>query len=116
MIRRKTLFPVLFVIIMLIFTVFVAWFLPSVSNLRFRLQDTQISLETSHGRERKQQHEYDETVADLHTVREELAQLQPQIDQAEADTKELKAERKELRRRLKELQSMTSSEGAGSDE
>ena len=63
MIRRKTLFPVLFVIIMLIFTVFVAWFLPSVSNLRFRLQDTQISLETSHGRERKQQHEYDETVA-----------------------------------------------------
>ena len=52
--RRKSVFPVLFVLVMLLCVLFIAWYLPTVSSMRFRLQDANVSLETSQGRERKQ--------------------------------------------------------------
>ena len=53
---------------MLLFVVFLIWYLPSVGQRRFMLEDVRKSLETSQGRERKQQYEYDETVAALPEV------------------------------------------------
>ena len=37
--RRKSVFPVLFVLVMLLCVLFIAWYLPTVSSMRFRLQD-----------------------------------------------------------------------------
>lgn len=110
--RRKSLFPVFFVLVMLLCVLFVAWYLPSVSDLRFRLQDAQISLETSQGRERKQQHEYDEAVEALAAAREELSLVQPLADQAAEEKKAMKEERNSLRKTKKELEESMGSEGS----
>lgn len=102
--RRKSVFPVIFVLVMLLCVLFIAWYLPTVSDLRYRLQDANISLETSQGRERKQQHEYDETVEALAEAREELARVQPLADQAAEEKNAMKEERKALRQEKKELE------------
>ena len=68
--RRKSFFPLLFVLVMLLCVLFISWYLPTVSTLRFSLEDRKISLETSQGRERKQQHEYDEAVSALAEAKE----------------------------------------------
>ena len=102
--RQKSIFPSFFILIMLFCVLFIAWYLPAVSALRFRISDQQISLETSQGRERKQQHEYDEAVSALAEAKDELERISPQADEA-ADTKKvLKEERKSLRAELKELE------------
>ena len=113
--RRKSVFPLLFVLVMLLCVLFIAWYLPTVSDLRYRLQDANISLETSQGRERKQQHEYDETVEALAEAREELARVQPLADQAAEEKNAMKEERKALRQEKKELEEKlnTGLEGQG---
>ena len=111
--QRKPVFPVIFVLVMLLCVLFIAWYLPTVSSLRFRLQDANVSLETSQGRERKQQHEYDETVAALAAAQDELARVQPLADQAAEEKKALKEERKQLRQEKKELEEKLVSETEG---
>ena len=111
--QRKPVFPVIFVLVMLLCVLFIAWYLPTVSSLRFRLQDANVSLETSQGRERKQQHEYDETVEALTAAQDELARVQPLADQAAEEKKALKEERKQLRQEKKELEEKLGSETEG---
>ena len=75
---------------MLLFSFFLAGWVILRADLDFRMADTALSLETSQGRERKQQAEYDQVVAELPMARAELAELQPKADAAAAEVKELK--------------------------
>ena len=109
--KQKSVLPVLFSLVMLICVLFVAWYLPSVGSLRFRLEDVRKSLETSQGRERKQQHEYDETVAAIPETEAELERILPLTEAAREEVKSLKEERKTLRKEKKELESSTGSSG-----
>lgn len=102
--RKKPILPILFTVIMLVCVLFVIWYIPSVSARRFQLEDVQKSLETSRGRERKQQAEYEETVAALPEAEAELESLKPQMEAAQEEVKNLKAERKKLREEKKELE------------
>ena len=102
--RKKPILPVLFTVIMLVCVLFVIWYIPSVRARRFQLEDVQKSLETSRGRERKQQAEYEETVAALPEAEAELESLKPQMEAAQEEVKNLKAERKKLREEKKELE------------
>ena len=98
-------FSVLFALVMIVFVCFIVWYLPAAGNLRFQLQDTELSLETSRGRERKQQHEYDTVVKEIPEKQAELDRILPLSAAAEEEVKKLKEERKELRKRKKELES-----------
>ena len=62
----------LFVLIMLAFSLLMAAWVPLRAALDFSMADTALSLETSRGRERKQQMEYDQVLKDLPAAREEL--------------------------------------------
>lgn len=116
--KHKSFLPVLFSIVMLVSVVFLIWYLPASGQLRFDLEDTQKSLETSQGRERKQQYEYDETVAAIPVTEAELERLSPLVESAQKEVKELKKERKKLRNEKKKLESTDSSvsEGGSGDE
>ncbi|MBR5961157.1 MAG: hypothetical protein IKZ98_09205 [Clostridia bacterium] len=113
--RRKSAFPVVFVLVMILCVLFITWYLPVVSDLRFKLADAKVSLETSQGRERKQQHEYDETVEALADAREELERVQPLADQAADEKTAMKEERKQLRQEKKELEEKLASDSEGND-
>ena len=93
-----------FTCIMLVFVCFMIWYLPAVSSRRFEIADAQLSLDTSRGRERKQQYEYEKAVAGFDPVREELEKIRPQADAASEKVDELKKLRKELRNQKKELE------------
>ena len=103
MMKRKSFLPVLFSLLMLICVLFIVWYLPSVGNLRFRLEDVQKSLETSLGRERKQQAEYDRAVQDIQAAKEQLEAITPQHVEVQAARDAQVAERKELKARKEEL-------------
>ena len=94
----------LFVAVMLCFSLLMAGFVVARSRLDFTLEDTARSLETSQGRERKQQKEYDEVVEQLPKTRAELAEIQPQADEAAETVRQLKEERKRLRAEKKALE------------
>ncbi len=96
-------FPLLFACIMLFLALIWMILIPYRSVLSFQQEDLVLSLETSYGRERKQQHEYDEVTVKLPETREELEQLQPQAEAVQEEVAELKALRKELRAKLKKL-------------
>ena len=83
---------------------FLIWYIPSRAQRDFQLKDLALSVETSRGRERKQQAEYDEVTAELPQVRAALAKTQPEADAALAAANELKAERKKLREEKKKLE------------
>ena len=102
--KRKTIFPFLFSLIMLAAVLFLVWYVPAVSGRAFQLEDLQKSLETSQGRERKQQFEYDKVVSEIPEIQAELDLIQPQTDAAEKEFSELKAERKKLKKEKKELE------------
>ena len=76
------------------------------------LEDVQKSLETSQGRERKQQHEYDETVAAIPETEAELERIRPLAEAAKDEVKALKDERKKLRQEKKELEAGSDSSGS----
>ncbi len=107
--KKGSAYAVFFTVIMLICVLFIVWYLPAVSQRRFQLEDTQKSLETSLGRERKQQSEYDETVATLPEVEAELERVLPLTEAAKEEVKSLKKERKALRKEKKELEGTDSS-------
>ncbi len=86
-----------FTCVMLVFCLFLGWYVPSRGDLDFRLADIELSLETSYGREKKQQYEYDEVTVKLPLTRAELEETKPLAEEAEAAVKALKEERKALR-------------------
>ena len=88
---------------LLVFCLFLVWFIPTRAELDFSMADTGLSLETSYGRERKQQFEYDEVTAALPLTRTELEETQPLADAAADTVAQLKEERKQLRREKEEL-------------
>ena len=102
--RKSNLFSSFFVIIMLLFILFVLWYVPTDSSLRFQLQDVGKSLETSQGRERKQQKEYDEAANAIPDTEAEIARVLPRAEAAQNEVDELKARRKQLRNEKKELE------------
>ena len=102
--HRHSFLAVLFTLMMLLFVFFLTWYLPSMAQRQFQAEDLRLSLETSRGRERKQQHEYDETMEALPEVQAKLDEILPQAEEAAGLVSELKAERKELRSELKALQ------------
>lgn len=102
--KRRSFLPVLFSLLMLFCVVFLIWYLPSIGERRFRLEDVRKSLETSQGRERKQQYEYDETVAAIPQTEAELERIVPLAEAAQKEVRELKKERKQLRKEKKELE------------
>lgn len=101
--NKQPLLTVLFTLIMLCCVAFFIWYVPAMGARRFQLEDLQISLETSMGRERKQQHEYDETVAAFPEVEAELNEITPRKEQAEQEVADLKAQRKLLREEKEKL-------------
>ena len=115
---KKSALPVLFSLVMMFCVLFLIWYLPAVAQLRFDLADTQKSLETSLGRERKQQYEYDETVAAIPVTVAELERLAPLVESAQKEVKELKKERRKLRNEKKKLEGADAavSEGGNEDE
>lgn len=94
----------LFTVVMLLFCAFMVWYVPKRADMDFQLTDVARSLETSRGRERKQQAEYDQVVEDLPKVQEEWEQTQPLADAASAEVDALKAERKRLREEKQALE------------
>ena len=95
-----------FVTIMLLFVLFVFWYVPSDASLRFQLQDVQKSYETSQGRERKQQKEYDDAAAAIPETEAEIAGIKPKSEAAQQEVTELKEQRKQLRNEKKELEAL----------
>ena len=101
--KRSSVLPVLFSLVMLFCVLFLVWYLPAISERRFRLVDVHKSLETSIGRERKQQYEYDEAAAEIPVTEAELERVRPLAESAQKEVRELKKERKKLRKEKKEL-------------
>ena len=106
--KRRSFLPVLFSLLMLICVLFLIWYLPAIGERRFRLEDVRKSLETSQGRERKQQYEYDETVAAIPEAEAELMRIAPLAEAAQQEVKALKKERTQLRKEMKELEDSAS--------
>lgn len=94
----------IFVAVMLCFALFMAAEVLTRSRLDFQLDDLARSLETSKGRERKQQYEYDQVTEELPRTRAELAEAEPRAEAAKQTVAELKEERKRLRNEKKELE------------
>ena len=104
--KRHSLFPVLFTSVMLICVLFMIWYLPALNERLFALQDVGQSIETSQGRERKQQYEYDETVAAIPEIEAELERVVPLEEAISMEVQELKNIRKELRQQKKDLEAL----------
>ena len=95
--RRGKIFRGLFVAIMLAVCVLLACFSVDQVRLRAQIADLTLSLETSRGREARQNHEYDEAVAALPLVQEELARIAPLAEEAKALETDLRQQRKDIR-------------------
>ena len=108
--KRHPVFAAVFSVIMMVCVLFLLWYVPAVSNRSLVLEDIQKQLETSRGRERKQQYEYDETVSAIPEAEAELERILPLSEAAQKEVKELKKERKKLRNEKKKLQGADSSE------
>ena len=93
-----------FALVMLLFSLSLVIWVPLRAHMDFQLADTRLSLETSQGREKKQQMEYDAVMEALPKTRAELAETQPLAEEAAADVTQLKETRKELRARKKAME------------
>ena len=90
-------FRALFVAAMLLICALLAFFAVEQVRLRAEIADLTISLDTSRGREARQNHEYDEVVAALPVARAELERVQPLADAAKAEENVLRQQRKDIR-------------------
>ena len=106
----------LFLGVMVFFCLFLTAFVLLRANLTFQLADLSLSLETSRGRERKQQVEYDQVQAKLPLTRAELEETQPLADAAVETVRQLKEERKGLRAEKKELETAAAEQAQKSAE
>lgn len=103
-VRCPVWFRALFVAVMLLVCALLAFFAVDQVRLRAQIADLTISLETSRGREARQNHEYDEVVAALPEVKAELERVQPLADAAKAQENELRQQRKDIRAEIAGLQ------------
>lgn len=87
----------LFVAAMLIVCVFLAQWTVEQAQLRARIADLEISLDTSRGREARQAHEYDVAVQALPLAQAELERVAPLAEEAKAQEQELRQQRKAIR-------------------
>lgn len=92
-------FRALFVATMLIVCGVIAFCAVEQVQLRFQVADLTLSLDTSRQRERKQQYEYDQVVADLPATQQKLNATAPLAELAVASVTDLKAQRSALRER-----------------
>ena len=90
-------FRALFVAVMLSVCALLAFFAVDQVRLQSKIADLTLSLETSRGREARQNHEYDEVVAALPEIRAELKRVQPLADAAKAVENDLRQQRKDIR-------------------
>lgn len=90
-------FRALFVAAMLLMCAALAFFAVDQVRLRAEIADLTISLETSRGREARQNHEYDEVVAALPEAKAALERAQPLAEAAKAQETELRQQRKDIR-------------------
>ena len=91
----------------------IVW-VPVNALLDFRLSEAAMDLETSQGRERKQDYEYAQVSETLPLTQQELAEAGPRAELLLEEVTELKARRKELRaekKRLEELLDASKQEG-----
>ena len=112
--NRKSPLLSVFVAVMFVCAVFLAVIQPLSALRESSLADVRLSLETSQGRERKQQYEYDQVLEELPKRRQELAEVQPQAEEAAQLVTELKATRKALRAEKKELEALLEQQNAAS--
>lgn len=108
--KKTSLSGIFAVAVLLVFSLFMIWFIPSFSTVRVQLEQAKQDLETSRGRERKQQEEYNNALEELPLVEQELEIKNPLADEAEQKLAVLKARRKELRAEKKSLESPVNSE------
>ena len=94
----------LFVAVMLVVCVLLACFSVDQVRLRAQIDDVTLSLETSRGREARQNHEYDVAVAALPQAQAELERVAPLAEAAKAEEQRLRQQRKELRAEIASLQ------------
>ena len=113
--RRSAFFPAFFTVIMLVFVLFLVWYVPSVSRRDFLLRDTQLSLETNLGRERKQQYEYDKVSAEIPVIRAELDLVLPETEAAQQELETLREQKKKLKKEKKALEKQLSGSGVEED-
>ena len=66
--------------------------------------DVSLSLETSYGRENKQQYEYDQVALEIPLIHAEIEEKSPLAFEAESAVIRLKARRNELREKKKNLE------------
>ena len=109
--RREKAMAWAFALVMLLFSLSLALWIPFRARLDFQLADTLLSLETSQGREKKQQMEYDAVMEKLPKARAELAETQPLAEEAAEEVTKLKETRKELRARKKAMEKEASEKG-----
>ena len=95
--RRGDLFRGLFIAVMLAVCVLLACFAVEQVRLRAQIADLTLSLETSRGREARQNYEYENALAALPTVQEELARVAPLAEEAKALENDLRQQRKDIR-------------------
>ena len=110
--KRISVFSAFCVVFFFVFAAFMAWHIPSVSSVRSKIEQTQRDLDTSRGREDKQQAEYNKAVEELPVVRAELQEKEPLAEEALKTIEVLKARRKELRAEKKALESESSPEAS----
>lgn len=91
-------------VVFCIFSVFMFWYLPSVSSVRSLIAETEQNLEVSRGRELRQQAEYDKAAEELPLVQAELQEKEPAAEAAEKKVADLKSLRKELRAEKERLE------------
>ena len=114
--RKERIFIRLFIIVIFFFSLFLCAWVPIRADLDFRLEDTEISLDTSRGRERKQTLEYEQVQSELPVIRAELAVMQPKADASAERLRALKETRKVLRAEKKALEEAAKvNTGASSD-
>ena len=86
-----------FVTVMLLVCAWLAFFAVDQARLKAQIADLTLSLETSRGREARQNHEYDEAITALPLAREELAKMEPLAQVAKERETELRQQRKDIR-------------------
>lgn len=104
--RRLT---VLFTVLMFITVIYTACYVPAVSQLRYQLDESEKSLETNQGREKKQIYELGQTIASLPAIQLSLDVISPLAQQAHEEVLSLKEKRKLLRSEKKKLEEMAAS-------
>lgn len=94
----------LFIAVMLAVCVLLAYQAVERVRLQASVDDLLIQLETSRGREARQTHEYEEVMAALPLVQEELERIAPLAEAAQQQEAELRQQRKDIRAENSALQ------------